>query len=111
MDALRAGHRVAFATATEWVARLTDAKRDGRLEDELAALGRIPLLIVDEVGCAPRGANEPGWVRGPPAGRRNGRLKLGAARPPEVRRRVGQPRRRRTGLPPAGRVRKQGRKA
>ena len=42
-----AGHRVRFATATEWVARLAEAKRDGRLEDELAALGRIPLLIVD----------------------------------------------------------------
>ena len=48
-----AGHRVRFATATEWVARLSDAKRDGRLEDELAALGRIPLLIVDEVGYIP----------------------------------------------------------
>src|SRR3954467_8260005 len=45
-----AGHRVRFATATEWVARLAEAKRDGRLEDELAALGRIPLLVVDEVG-------------------------------------------------------------
>ena len=48
-----AGHRVRFATATEWVARLTEAKRDGRLEDELAALGRIPLLVVDEVGYIP----------------------------------------------------------
>jgi len=48
-----AGHRVRFQTATEWVARLTEAKRDGRLEDELAALGRIPLLIVDEVGYIP----------------------------------------------------------
>ena len=42
-----AGHRVLFRTATEWVARLADAKHDGRLEDELAALRRIPLLIVD----------------------------------------------------------------
>jgi hypothetical protein len=42
-----AGHRVRFATATEWVARLADAKRERRLEDELAALGRVPLLIVD----------------------------------------------------------------
>jgi DNA replication protein DnaC len=48
-----AGHRVRFATATEWVARLADAKRDGRLEDELVALRRIPLLIVDEVGYIP----------------------------------------------------------
>src|SRR3954466_10063729 len=48
-----AGHRVRFAPATEWVARLAEAKRDGRLEDELAALGRIPLLVVDEVGYIP----------------------------------------------------------
>jgi DNA replication protein DnaC len=48
-----AGHRVRFATATEWVARLSHAKRDGRLEDELATLGRVPLLIVDEVGYIP----------------------------------------------------------
>jgi DNA replication protein DnaC len=31
----------------------SDAKREGRLEDELAALGRIPLLIVDEIRCIP----------------------------------------------------------
>jgi DNA replication protein DnaC len=53
MRACLAGHRVRFATATEWVARLAEAKRDGRLEDELAALGRIPLLVVDEVGYIP----------------------------------------------------------
>src|SRR5690606_29339660 len=45
-----AGHRVAFATATEWVARLADAQRQGRLADEIARLGRYPLLVVDEVG-------------------------------------------------------------
>ncbi len=38
-----AGHRVRFQTATEWVARLADAKRDGRLEDELAALRPDPV--------------------------------------------------------------------
>lgn len=48
-----AGQRVAFATATEWVARLGDAKRQGKLEAELARLGRIPLLVVDEVGYIP----------------------------------------------------------
>jgi DNA replication protein DnaC len=42
-----AGQRALFRTATEWVARLADAKHDGRLEDELQTLGRIPLLIVD----------------------------------------------------------------
>ena len=48
-----AGQRVAFATATEWVARLGDAKRQGQLESELVRLGRVPLLIVDEVGYIP----------------------------------------------------------
>ncbi|MGB3100167.1 MAG: IS21-like element helper ATPase IstB [Solirubrobacterales bacterium] len=48
-----AGQRVAFATATEWVARLGDAKRQGNLEEELLRLGRIPLLVVDEVGYIP----------------------------------------------------------
>jgi DNA replication protein DnaC len=48
-----AGHRVQFRTATEWVAHLQDAKRRGRLEDELTRLGRSPLLVVDEVGYIP----------------------------------------------------------
>src|SRR3954454_36395 len=48
-----AGHRVAFRTATEWVALLTDAQRHGRLDTELDRLQRIPLLIVDEVGYIP----------------------------------------------------------
>jgi DNA replication protein DnaC len=48
-----AGQRVAFATATEWVAKLGEAKRQGSLEAELTRLGRLPLLIVDEVGYIP----------------------------------------------------------
>ena len=48
-----AGHRVLFRTATEWVALLADAQRQGRLDDELARLQRIPLVIVDEVGYIP----------------------------------------------------------
>ena len=48
-----AGHRVAFSTATEWVAALADAQRHGRLDAELDKLQRIPLLIVDEVGYIP----------------------------------------------------------
>jgi DNA replication protein DnaC len=48
-----AGQRVAFATATEWVARLAEAQRAGRLAEEITRLGRIPLLVVDEVGYIP----------------------------------------------------------
>jgi DNA replication protein DnaC len=51
--ACQAGHRVAFATATEWVSRLGEAHQQGRLHDELTRIGRIPLLIVDEVGYIP----------------------------------------------------------
>jgi IstB-like ATP binding protein len=40
--ACQAGHRVAFATAAEWVARLADAHTQGRLQAELTRLGRIP---------------------------------------------------------------------
>jgi DNA replication protein DnaC len=51
--ACQAGHRVAFATAAEWVARLADAHAAGKLQDELTKLSRIPVLIVDEVGYIP----------------------------------------------------------
>jgi DNA replication protein DnaC len=47
------GHRVLFATATDWVARLTDAHRAGRLATELARLRRYGLIIIDEVGYLP----------------------------------------------------------
>lgn len=53
VQAARRGYRVAFATAHEWVSRLLEAKRTGRLDDELERLRRIPLLIVDEVGYIP----------------------------------------------------------
>jgi DNA replication protein DnaC len=51
--ASQAGHRVAFATAAEWVAPLGDAHHQGRLHAELTRLGRVPLLIIDEVGYIP----------------------------------------------------------
>jgi DNA replication protein DnaC len=51
--ARQAGHRVAFATASDWVARLADAHHAGRLQAELVRLGRYPLLVVDEVGYIP----------------------------------------------------------
>jgi len=50
VQAARRGHRVAFGSAQDWVGRLGEARRAGRLEDELERLRRIPLVIVDEVG-------------------------------------------------------------
>jgi DNA replication protein DnaC len=38
--ACQAGHRVLFATASEWVARLAEAHHAGRLQQELIRLGR-----------------------------------------------------------------------
>lgn len=51
--ACQAGHRVLFATAAQWVARLADAHAQGRLQEELVRLGRYPLLVIDEVGYIP----------------------------------------------------------
>src|SRR6478736_7660341 len=51
--ACQAGHRVLFATASDWVARLAEAHHAGRLQSELVRLGRYPLLVVDEVGYIP----------------------------------------------------------
>jgi DNA replication protein DnaC len=51
--ACQAGHRVLFATAAQWVARLADAHAAGRLQAELTRLGRNPLLVIDEVGYIP----------------------------------------------------------
>jgi DNA replication protein DnaC len=53
VQAARRGHRVAFASAQDWVGRLAAAKRAGRLEDELERLRRTPLVIIDEVGYIP----------------------------------------------------------
>jgi DNA replication protein DnaC len=45
--ACQAGHRVLFATASQWVDRLAAAHAAGRLQDELGRLGRYPCLVID----------------------------------------------------------------
>ena len=52
VQAARRGHRVAFAPASEWVNRLGEARRQGRLDAALKRW-RIPILVVDEVGYIP----------------------------------------------------------
>ena len=42
MRACQAGHRVLFATAAEWVARLAEAHQAGRIQAELTRLGPLP---------------------------------------------------------------------
>jgi DNA replication protein DnaC len=49
----QAGHRVLFATASQWVDKLADAHTGGRLQAELARLSRYPLLVIDEVDYIP----------------------------------------------------------
>ena len=51
--ACQAGHRVQFATASQWVDRLAEAHQQGRLQDELRRLVRYPVLVIDEVGYIP----------------------------------------------------------
>jgi DNA replication protein DnaC len=51
--ACQAGHRVAFATASQWVDRLAAAHAAGKLQAELVRLARYPLLVIDEVGYIP----------------------------------------------------------
>jgi DNA replication protein DnaC len=73
--AARHGHRVLFATATDWVTRLTDAHRAGRLPNELARLRRYGLIIVDLCRArdyaeeVPVGARSADWCCAP--GRRS----------------------------------------
>jgi DNA replication protein DnaC len=51
--ACQAGHRVAFATAAEWVSRLGEAHAQNRLHDELRRLAWTPPPVIDEVGYIP----------------------------------------------------------
>ncbi len=53
LRATQLGHRVLFATAIDWVARLQAAHQNGRLPQELVRLRRYGLIIVDEVGYIP----------------------------------------------------------
>jgi DNA replication protein DnaC len=53
LKACEHGHRVAFATAQEWVSGLEQAQDRNQLEAELRRLERYHLLIVDEVGYLP----------------------------------------------------------
>ncbi len=53
IKAAHTGHRVLFATATDWVTRLQTSHAAGRLGAELARLRRYGLIVVDEVGYIP----------------------------------------------------------
>lgn len=51
--ACQAGYQVKFTTAAALVAQLRHAQAQGRLDRELASIGRNDLLIIDELGYLP----------------------------------------------------------
>jgi DNA replication protein DnaC len=57
--AAEAGHRVKYSLASKLVNELAEAADDKQLSKTVARYGRVDLLLVDELGCAPRGAGAP----------------------------------------------------
>ena len=55
IKACQHGHRVAFATAQQWVDRLEEAQHRNALDDELKRLERYSCSVVDEIGYLPTG--------------------------------------------------------
>ena len=51
--ACQAGYRVKFTTAASLVSQLRQAQTAGRLDRELASIGRNDLIIIDELGYLP----------------------------------------------------------
>jgi DNA replication protein DnaC len=66
LAACRQGRRVRFMTVAELVTDLAEAHAEHRLSKLAAQVDRIHLLILDELGCSPRGADVPCGMRGPP---------------------------------------------
>jgi hypothetical protein len=62
IKACQHGHRVAFATAQQWVSRLEEAQERNTLDQELRRLERYQLLIVDL--CRYRDYADTGGVAG-----------------------------------------------
>jgi DNA replication protein DnaC len=63
--ACQAEHRVLFATASQWVARLADAHHAGQLQHELLRLARYPLLVIDLCRHRDYAEDAPGSGLGP----------------------------------------------
>jgi DNA replication protein DnaC len=64
--ACEAGRRVRYATTAALVNELVEAASERILARTVARYGCYDLLCLDEVGCAPRGADEPCGMKGPP---------------------------------------------
>jgi len=57
IKACQHGHSVAFKTAVDWIADLTEAHADGMLAARLHDLDRTALVIIDELGYLPLNAD------------------------------------------------------
>ncbi|GAA2644125.1 hypothetical protein GCM10010307_48210 [Streptomyces vastus] len=66
-EAAMAGFRVKHTLATKLVNELVEAADEKRLSKTIARYGRVDLLCIDELGCAPRGADGSRGMRGPPS--------------------------------------------
>jgi DNA replication protein DnaC len=64
--ALAAGFTVRFSTLAAALADLLHQESMPAFERRLRRYTRPELLVLDELGCAPRGANEPRGARSPP---------------------------------------------
>ena len=64
--ATEAGYRTYFTTAADLVAALTSAHLEGSWSAKMRTYTGPSVLVIDELGCAPRGAISPGGQRGPP---------------------------------------------
>lgn len=65
-EAAMAGYRVKYVLATKLANELVEAADERQLTKTIARYGRGDLLCIDELGCAPRGADGSRGMRGPP---------------------------------------------
>ncbi len=65
-EAAMKGYRVRYTLATKLVNELVEAADEKQLNKTIARYGRVDLLCIDELGCAPRGADGSRGMRGPP---------------------------------------------
>jgi DNA replication protein DnaC len=65
-SAAEAGARVYFTTAADLAAKCHKAALEGRWATCMRFFAGPRLLVIDELGCAPRGAEEPCGRRSPP---------------------------------------------
>ncbi|MGH8923592.1 MAG: ATP-binding protein [Acidimicrobiia bacterium] len=64
--AVDSGHRVYYTAAAELAARCRRAALEGRWATTMRFYSGPGVLIIDELGCAPRGADGSCGLRGPP---------------------------------------------